>query len=63
MQKEAEEKKLRYDLIIGKPKSKSLFKDYDHAIKLLEKIKNTSLIDEDNLREYSEKVISAISEK
>lgn len=63
LQKEAEEKKLRYDLIIGKPKSKNLFKDYDHAIKLLEKIENTSLIDEDNLREYSEKVISAISEK
>lgn len=63
LQKEAEEKKLRYDLIIGKPKSKNLFRDFDHAIKLLGNIKNSSLIDEDDLVEYSEKVITAISEK
>jgi Protein of unknown function (DUF3037) len=63
LQKEAIEKKLRYDLIIGKPKSKNLFKDFDHAINLLQKIENTNLIDEDNLKEYSEKVITAISKK
>jgi hypothetical protein len=61
LQNEAKQKKLRYDLIIGKPKSRNLFKDYDHAIKLLENIENTKIISEDNLREYSEKVIEAIS--
>ncbi|WP_338374895.1 DUF3037 domain-containing protein [uncultured Flavobacterium sp.] len=61
LEKEAEEKKLRYDLIIGKPKSKDLFRDFDHAIKLLQKVNHVSLIDEDELDAYSIKVIKEIS--
>ena len=62
LQKEAEKNNLCYDLILGKPTNRNLFKDYDHAVKLLQNIKNSRLIDADDLNEYSKKVISAISE-
>lgn len=62
LQSEAEKNNLCYDLIIGKPTNRNLFKDYDHAVKLLQNIKNSRLIDADDLKEYSKKVISAISE-
>lgn len=62
LQNEAEKNNLRYDLIVGKPKSKSLFKDYDHAITLLEKIKYSSIIEEDQIKKYSVKAIEAISD-
>ena len=61
LQEEAEKNKLCYDLIIGKPTNKNLFKDFDHAINLLQKIKNSRIIDEDNLVEYSKNVIAAIA--
>lgn len=61
LQIEAEKNNLCYDLILGKPTNKNLFKDYDHAVKLLLNIKNSRLIDADDLNEYSKKVIKAIS--
>jgi hypothetical protein len=61
LQIEAEKNNLCYDLILGKPTNKNLFKDYDHAVKLLLNIKNSRLIDADDLNEYSKKVITAIS--
>lgn len=62
LENEAEKNNLRYDLILGKPSSKSLFKEYDHAITLLEKIKHASLIEEDKIQQYSLKAIRAITE-
>ncbi|MHA3787472.1 DUF3037 domain-containing protein [Flavobacterium hauense] len=62
LENEAEKKNLRYDLILGKPSSKSLFKEYDHAVHLLEKIKHASLIEEDKIQQYSLKAIKAITE-
>jgi hypothetical protein len=61
LQIEAEKNNLCYDLILGKPTNKNLFKDYDHAVKLLLNIKNSRLIDADDLNEYSKKVIKAIT--
>jgi hypothetical protein len=61
LENEAEENNLRYDLIIGRPSSKSLYKDYDHAISLLEKIKHASIIEEDKIKQYSLKAIKAIT--
>jgi len=62
LEKEAEEKKLRYDLIVGKPSQKGLFKEYDHALELLSKINHVEVIEEQNLKKYSEKVITALVE-
>lgn len=62
LQDEAVKNNLCYDLILGKPTNKSLFKDFDHAVKLLQNIKNSRLIDADDLHDYSKKVIAAISE-
>jgi len=62
LENEAKERNLRYDLILGRPTSKSLFKEYDHAIALLEKIKYAQLIEEENIKPYSLKAIKAITE-
>ena len=55
LEEKAKEKNLRFDLLVGRPSSKSLFKEYDHAIKLLEKIKFSTVIEEDNIDEYAKK--------
>jgi hypothetical protein len=62
LENEAKNNNLRYDLIIGRPKFKSLFKDYDHAISLLDKIKYARIIEEDEIDNYSLKAIKAITE-
>ena len=61
LQDEAIKKKLRYDLILGRPKDRSLYKEYDHATKLLEKLKHVELIEETGIKKYSEKAILAIT--
>lgn len=62
LENEAKNNNLRYDLIIGRPKFKSLFKDYDHAISLLDKIKYARIIEENEIDNYSLKAIKAITE-
>jgi Protein of unknown function (DUF3037) len=61
LQDEAIKKGLRYDLILGRPKNRSLYKEYDHATKLLEKLKHVELIEETGIKKYSEKAIIAIT--
>lgn len=60
LENEAEKNNLRYDLILGRPQSKKLFKDYDHALSLLEKIKHAKIIEENEIDTYSEKAIKAL---
>ena len=55
LENNAKSNNLRFDLILGRPTSKVLFKEYDHAIKLLEKIKFSKLIEEEEIVEYSKK--------
>ncbi|TCN60852.1 DUF3037 domain-containing protein [Flavobacterium circumlabens] len=62
LENEAQEKKLRYDLLVGKPTQKALFKEYDHALELLKKNNHVEVIEEQDLKKYSVKVINAISE-
>lgn len=62
LENEAKKNNLRYDLILGRPKSKSLFRDYDHAISLLEKINYAKIIEENEINNYSLKAIKAITE-
>lgn len=61
LENEAKKNNLRYDLIIGRPQSKSLFKEYDHALSLLEKIKYAKLVEEKEIDLYSLKAIKAIT--
>jgi hypothetical protein len=61
LREEAISQGLRYDLIIGKPSNKNLFKEFDHSIELLSTLKHVSIVDESKLKEYSEKIISAIT--
>lgn len=62
LQDEAVVKKLRYDLIIGEPHDNKLYKEFEHAISLLENLKNVKIIHESELKIYSEKIVSAILE-
>ena len=58
----AESQNYRFDLLLARPKAKALFRYYDNAISLLAQPKQVKLIEEDGLKEYSIKTISAISE-
>ncbi|MGV3704532.1 MAG: hypothetical protein ACO1NU_04055 [Arcticibacter sp.] len=49
----AKEKDYLFDVIIAKPRSRSLFKTYENAIRLLEKPKRVNLIDQNELSSYS----------
>jgi hypothetical protein len=60
LQDEAVVKKLRYDLIIGEPHDSKLYKEFEHAISLLENLQNVKIIHESELKIYSEKIVSAI---
>lgn len=54
LENEANENNYRYDLLLAKPQKREYFKEYDHAIKLLHKLKTVKLIPEDELSNYSE---------
>jgi len=49
----------KFDVILAKPKSKSLFKANDNAIRLLAKLNRITLIEQQALQSYSEKTIEA----
>lgn len=59
LQDYAENNDYLFDVILAKPKSKSLFKAYDNAIRLLEKPNRVELIEQADLQGYSEKTIEA----
>ena len=60
LENNAKNKNLRFDFILGKPSSKFLFKEYDHAVKLLEKIKFSEIIDEDEIEQYAKRTKSEL---
>jgi hypothetical protein len=60
LQNEAIENKLRYDLIVGEPKNSDFFKEFDHAILLLQNLPNVKIIHDSELEDYSKKIVSAI---
>ncbi|MFV8337152.1 DUF3037 domain-containing protein [Flavobacterium sp. RSP29] len=53
LRNEAIENNLRYDLLLAKPQNIDFFKEYDHAIKLLQNLDNVKLILEENITDYS----------
>ncbi|UOB17119.1 hypothetical protein [Abyssalbus ytuae] len=59
----AEQKDLKYDLLVIKPTKKSLYKEYDHSIKLLERVERTNIIEESEIKKYSENLIKTLSNK
>lgn len=48
----------QFDVILAKPKKKGLSKAYDNAIRLLEKPKRVSLIEQDGLDQYAKDTVS-----
>lgn len=49
-----------FDVILAKPKSKSLFKSYDNAVRLLGKPDRVNLIEFDSLSTYSQQTMESI---
>lgn len=58
----ADERNLRYDLIIGEPTKKGLVKEFDHALNLLGNLEKVHLISENGLEKYTQKLIRSISD-
>lgn len=56
-------KNLNYDLLLGIPTKKDLFKEYDHSKKLLSQLNRINLIEEDSIDNYTERLIKSISRK
>ncbi|MEM9075437.1 MAG: DUF3037 domain-containing protein [Bacteroidota bacterium] len=57
----AEKQTYRFDLLLGKPKDASLFKEYDHSLKLLDSIDKVKFIEENDLDKYTSNLIKSIS--
>jgi hypothetical protein len=55
----AESKNYQFDVILAKPKSKSLFNAYDNAVRLLEKPKKVHLVEFDELTSYSKATVES----
>lgn len=60
LKNEAEENNLRYDLLIGRPQSRDLFREYDHAVKLLSTLEKVNIVLEDQIESYSSKAVQAL---
>lgn len=59
LQDYAEHNNFLFDVILAKPKSRGLTKAYDNAIRLLEKPTRVNLIEQNELKAYSEQTIQA----
>lgn len=58
---EAEVYNLKYNLQIGKPELKDLFKDFDHDLNLLNTLNSVELVLEEDIEKYSTKAIKALT--
>lgn len=56
----AENESLNFDVLLAKPKKKDLFKVYDNALRLLEKPKRVSIIEQNDIEKYSRDTIEQI---
>ena len=61
LKNEAIANNLRYDLLIGKPVSKDLYREFDHAINLLSTLEKVDIIFEDEIENYSKIAIKALT--
>jgi hypothetical protein len=62
LQNEAVQNKLRYDLIVAQPNNSRLFKEFEHAVLLLENLPNVKIINASELEQYSAKIVAALLE-
>lgn len=53
--------KHKYDLLIKRPSKKQLFKEYDHSLSLLSKIKKVRIFEENKIPEYTRNLIRTIA--
>ncbi|PWA05097.1 DUF3037 domain-containing protein [Flavobacterium psychrotolerans] len=58
---EASSNNLRYDLLIARPTLKSLYREFDHALGLLETLQRVEIVLEENIEKYSQKAINALT--
>lgn len=57
----AKEQKLHFDYLVGRPKKKELFKEYDHSINLLSSLDILDIIEEDAIDNYTHHAIDSLS--
>ncbi len=61
LKNEAVENNLRYDLLVGKPLTKDLYREFDHAISLLSNLDKVDIIFEEEIENYSKIAIEALT--
>ncbi|APY07174.1 hypothetical protein BWZ20_02135 [Winogradskyella sp. J14-2] len=54
-------KNLSYDLLLGVPTKKDLFREYDHSKKLLSQLNRINLVEENSIDTYTQRLIKSIS--
>ena len=59
LEEQPESKNYLFDVILAKPKSKSLFTAYDNAIRILQKPKKVKLVEFDELKSYSKATVES----
>ena len=57
----ADKHKLRFDLLIARPKKRELFKSFENALELLSRPKHVKIVEQDDFEEYSKQTINGIS--
>lgn len=60
LEEKANSENLKFDILLARPKKKELFKYYDDALTLLSKPSGVTLIEEEEIKTYSEKTIQTL---
>lgn len=63
LENEAIENNYRYDLMLIRPQNSTLFKDYDHALKLLSNLNKVQLVEEDGFTKYTQYAYNELVKK
>lgn len=63
LESEVDKKEYKCNIIVGKPSDRKLYKSYDNALNILHKLPaTTKIIEEDELKKYSQEVVDAVSQ-
>ncbi|GAB3930987.1 DUF3037 domain-containing protein [Larkinella terrae] len=61
LQPYADERNARFDLLVARPKNRSLYKSYDQAIELIDQQPRVKIVEESELSDYTEKTAQALN--
>ena len=63
LEEQVKKRNFNFDFLVGRPKDRNLFKEYEHSVKLLDSLSVLNIIEEDEIEKYSSIAVSALKEK